>query len=193
MSLAKPVLAKEETLGSPVMQGVTGDMVRLITSCQSEGLSVFFFGSQTQTIYMLRERVAAGFPRLKIAGICDADFEGCASPAIVDFIAGTKPGLIVLDMAEHEARVFSQANGHRFAGASLVHLEGAFSDYVQPRGERGWLSRAVFRSRGAPLMGRALRQGVFALRFSGVILSQLVQGGRSRLRLARTGAAMRRD
>ncbi len=167
----------------------SADLHRLLASCERDGTAVFFFGSQSRIVYMLRDKVGAALPRLKIVGICDADFEGRASAAIVDFIAGAKPGLIILDMAEREARIFCEANAHRFPGSALVHLDGAFGDYVLQRGERRWWPRAGANSRP----GWAFRPGLSALRFSGVILSQLLQGGRSRLRGARTGAAMRRD
>jgi UDP-N-acetyl-D-mannosaminuronic acid transferase (WecB/TagA/CpsF family) len=193
LSPIEPGLLKAEMLASPVIPGLAGEMVRIIASCQSEGLSVFFFGSEAWIVYMLLDRVGADFPAVKIAGICDADFGGFASPAIVDFIADAKPGVILLDMAHREARLFSQANGHRFARASIFHLDGAFDDYVLSRGARGRLSRAVWRSRSALLPRRALRQGLSALRFSSVMLSQLLQGIMSRVRVVGCGAAMRRD
>ena len=156
---------------------------------------MFFFGSEPSTVYRLRDRVGAAFPGLKIAGICDADFKGPASPEIVDFIGGAKPAMIIVDMAERQFRTFSQANGHRFPEASLIHLDGAFGAYVRPRAEQGLLSRSLRRSGAAlPLLLRGMvRQGLSALRFSGIILAQLLQGAMSRVRVARPGAAMRRD
>lgn len=165
-------------------------MHRVLDRCENAGTGVFFFGSEAGTVYSLRDKVASAFPRLRIAGICDADFEGEASPAIVDFIAGTKPGLILLDMAQRQARAFAQANGHRFPQACLVHLDGAFGAYVLPRGE-ALLSRGASRPGGALLRG--LRQGLSAARFTSIIAAQLLQGGMSRVRVARPGAAMRRD
>ena len=169
------------------------EMHRLLDRCESEGTAVFLFGSEARIVYALRDKVGAAFPGLRIAGICDADFEGEASPAIVDFIAGTKPGLIILDMAERDARIFSQANGDRFAGVSIAHLDGAFGDYVLARGERGARSRGSSRSGAMLLLRRAFRSSLAAVRFSGIILAQFLQGGMSRVRVARSGAALRRD
>lgn len=182
-SSGEGVSAVREATGSPAVR----EMHRLLGRCERDGTAVFLFGSEARIVYMLRDKVGAAFPQLKIAGICDADFEGCASPAIVDFIAGTKPGLIILDMGERQAAAFSRANGHRFPEAPLVHFDGAFGGYVLPRSERAMLSRGVSRFRAA------LRQSLAAVRFGGIILAQLLQGGMSRVRVARNGAAMRRD
>lgn len=169
------------------------EMHRLLDRCERAGIPVFFFGSEPRIVYSLRDSVAATFPRLRIAGICDADFEGEASPAIVDFIAGTMPGVIILDMAERDFQTFLQAQGGRFPAAALVHLDGAFGAYVLPWAERALPSREGSRSGAASLLLRMLRQGLSASRFAGIILAQFLQGGLSRVRVARSSAAMRRD
>ncbi|WP_197280695.1 WecB/TagA/CpsF family glycosyltransferase [Bosea vaviloviae] len=160
----------------------------LLAQAQGGGTRVFFFGSAPGIVYALRDKVASDFPRLVIAGICDADFSGAVSSAIVDFIAATTPGMIVVDMAEREFSAFVRSNGHRFPDASLVHLDGAFCAYLLPQGRRAVLSRRSLRH-GVPLIARSLS----AARFCGIVLAQLLQGGMSRVRVARSGAAMRRD
>lgn len=169
------------------------EMHRLLDRCESAAIPVFFLGSEPRIVYSLRDSVAAAFPGLKIAGICDAAFEGPASPAIVDFIASTRPGVIIMDTAERDFRAFARAHGERFPTASLVHLDGAFSASVLSWGERALLSPGSSRSAAVRLLRRALRQGLAAARFSGIVLAQFLQGGLSRVRPARPGAAMRRD
>jgi hypothetical protein len=165
----------------------------LIEHAEEAGIRVFFFGSQPRTIYRLRDKVSLDFPGLAIAGICDADFKGAVSPAIVDFIVAAKPGMIVVDMAEREFRAFTCANCDRFPDASLVQLDGAFSAYVRPQREQTWLSRGLPAAAMPRLLRRLVSQGLSVTRFSSIILAQALQGGMSRVRLVRPGTAMRRD
>lgn len=163
----------------------------LLARSQDAGTTVFFFGSEARIVYALRDKVASDFPRLAIAGICDADFSGAVSPAIVGFIAAAKPGMIIVDMAEREFCAFARANEHRFPDALLVHLDGAFGAYVHRQGRQAILPLRSQRS-GVPLL-RFVGHGLSAARFCGIILAQVLQGGMSRVRVARSGAAMRRD
>lgn len=172
---------------SPRVSQASG-LPELLAQAQDSGTRVFFFGSVPGIVYALRDKVASDFPRLAIAGICDADFSGAVSSAIVDFIAAATPGMIVVDMAEREFSAFARSNVHRFPDASLVHLDGAFGAYLLQQGGRGFLSRRSLRS-GVPLIGRSLS----AARFCGIVLAQLLQGGVSAVRVVRSGAAMRRD
>jgi hypothetical protein len=102
--------------------------------CEESGRSVFLFGGDATGIRMLRERAGADYPRLRIAGICDADFSGPAGGAIIGHIASCKPDVLVVDLppARHRALLAEVvAAGLRF---TLVNRPGSF---IRSAGKRG--------------------------------------------------------
>ena len=175
----------------PTVRSRRHDLPGFISRCVEADASVFFFGCDASVIYRLRDRVQAACPALRIAGICDADFGGATSSAVVDFITRTRPDVVVVDMGDRDFRGFMQAHGTRFRGISLVQMSGAFATYALPAREAApsaWL-RSVSGSR----QWRSLRHMCAGVRFACIVLAQLLQGGMSRIGVGRVAAAMRRD
>ncbi len=190
---SRQVISQDDVSLAPLgTDGAALTLDAVISGCERAGTSVFFFGSEAHIVYRVRDRVAGSFPRLTIAGICDGNFRGGTSPAIVDFIAGTNPGLIVLDLSEHQAQSFLKAHHHRFTGTPIVTLTGAFADFARD-GERSRLSYLAGRISGWVQLTQVFRQCFSIARFSRIIIAQRTWGAGLRVRAGRSGAAIRRD
>lgn len=172
-------------------EGPAGRLLRLAETCEADGRSVFCFGSEARIVYALRDELLVRFPRLRLAGICDADCEGTVSRAVVDFIASTHPDVIVVDLDARRSRAFVAAHAKRFPQARIVALEGAFGAWVGADRRRVWRPRHG--SRWAAALAGLVRQGAGAARFAGIIAAQILQGGRGRARSVRSPVALRRD
>jgi hypothetical protein len=171
----------------------------LLSDCERSDAAVFLFGSDEQVVYQLRDKVGSAFPRLKIAGICDADFEGPATREVVEHIANARPDVIIVDMAPRIFRAFARDHASQFAGASLVNLPATFRSYALPGRVDRYGPRSL--AAGDSLLPRAMRRGVGQVldggRFARVILGQFVgqfvHGTMRRLRTQRPAAVPRRD
>lgn len=138
--------------------------------CAETGRSVFLFGGDATSIRALRERVAAAHPRLRIAGICDADFSGPAGRAILDHIAACGPDVVVVDLPSRRHRALIAevaACGLRF---TLVNRPGTFATSAETRSRL----RLGAAARIAAEFGTARR-------LAGVLMRQLVAQGGPRL------------
>lgn len=144
----------------------TADLAETLRRCEETGRSVFLFGADASVIRALRSRVAGDHPRLRIAGICDADFAGPAGPAILTHIAGCAPDIVIVDLpsARHRSLIAEvAAHGLRF---TLVNRPGSFAAYAGPGGSaRG----------GGGVVGRIAGDLATARRFAAILLRQLVQ------------------
>ena len=172
------------------MAGIA-DFVQLLETCQNDGLSVFFFGSDANVIYALRDKAGEDFPDLTIAGICDADFDGPVSREIIGHIAGARPGLIVTDMAGGAFLRFSQVHAERFAPVQLINLPGAFNRFVFPTRERPRTLRG--RDPIAKRLGGYLQGGSPVGTFVAIVLAQFLRSLVPTLWLSRAGATPRRE
>lgn len=160
------------------------EFASLLTACQGAGRSVFLFGSEPREIYRLRDMVAAGFPGLRLAGICDADFVGPASPEIVDHIAAARADTIVVDMPRRDFLRFERDHADRLAGSSLVNLPGAFRRHVHAADR--------VRMAGRFSVPRFLRPAVEGAGLLRIILGQALRGDHPRGRQP-VAPALRRD
>jgi hypothetical protein len=183
--------AQKAGANAHAFQGLLGD-------CERSGASVFLFGSDGPVIYQLREKVGSAFPKLRIAGICDADFDGSATREVVEHIANARPDVIIVDMAPRIFRAFARDNASQFASASLVNLPATFRSFAFPSRAGRYGPRGLAESSVLP---RTMRRGVVQVldggRFARVILGQfvgqVVHGTMRRLRTSRPAAGPRRD
>jgi hypothetical protein len=194
--LSRTDLAPSTKISQPLdannghMAGIA-DFVLLLGTCQDDGLSVFFFGSEASVIYALRDKASEDFPDLIIAGICDAAFDGPASREIIDHIAGARPGLVVTDMAGEAFLRFWQSHAERFAPVRLINLPGSFRCFVLPTTAKPWALQAP-----APIARRLgdYLQGVLSVAtFAAIVLVQFLRGLAPMLWLSRAGATPRRE
>lgn len=107
------------------------DLAAILADCQGARRSVFLFGSEQREIYRLREVVSAGFPALKLAGICDADFDGPASREIVAHIAKSSPDTVVVDMPPRDFLRFARDHACDLPASALVNLPGGFRRHLR--------------------------------------------------------------
>lgn len=186
---ASPADAAKAIAASTRLKGCAGALVRMIGRCEDAGLSVFFFGSEARVVYALRDKVAAGFPGLTIAGICDADFGGPVSREILEHIDQTLPDVVITDMAMADYVAFARVHGERFFPARVVNFPGAFRTYALPASAKPWIERAPI---GRRLRG-FLEEGSSAGRFSAIVLGQLLRSLLPALRFSRVSETTRRN
>lgn len=110
--------------------GEAGGIADLLRDCAERNHRVFLFGSDSRTIYALRERVASTFPMVRIAGICDADFAGPIDRAVLDHIAAARADVIVTDLPEARFRLFSAQCAAMGIYGRRTNLPGSFADFV---------------------------------------------------------------
>ena len=148
----------------------TGQMAELLRDCAGRDRAVFFFGGDSRAIYALRDRVSSAWPRLRIAGICDADFTGPIDRAILAHIAAAHADVIVSDLPEARFRLFCAQCSAAGIYGKRFNLPGSFSDFAfgPRRGLSGILSPR-------PLMrfGSAMQAGLAFLR---IVLQQKLRG-----------------
>lgn len=167
-----------DTISDPLELSAAGEakaagsaLGETLRRCAETGRSVFLFGGDAATIRALRERVAADYPRLRIAGICDADFSGPVGQAILTHIAERKPDVFVLDLPSkrHRALIAEVAAcGLRF---TLINRAGSFARYAAGQGGNSGLGSFIpFR-----------RQVGTLRRFAGIVLRQFMQQSGPRL------------
>lgn len=146
--------------------------------CESAGEAVFLFGCDSATIHALRARVRSAFPRLRVAGICDADFSGPAGRAILNHIAACAPDVVIADVAPKRHRALIAEFAAHGLHIGLLNRPGTFARYAAARSGAGAAGLAA----RLPLpLGRALGGVATALRFSGTVARQLVHDGAPRL------------
>lgn len=156
-----------------IASGSTGgraanELAAILAECQGARRSVFLFGSEQREIYRLREVVAKGFPELRLAGICDADFDGPASREIVAHIAGSRPDTVIVDMPRRDFLRFARDHASDLPGSALVNLPGGFRRHL----------RAVDRPRvgGRFALPRFLRSAADGGGLLRIVLGQALRG-----------------
>lgn len=89
----------------------------LARSCEAEGVSIFFYGSTTETLDKLRQRLLRAFPALRVAGMESPPFRQLSAEedaAAVERINASGAGIVFVGlgcpkqerwMAEHKGRV----------------------------------------------------------------------------------------
>jgi len=138
-----------------------------LARCEQTGRSVFLFGGDAMSIRAVRERVNGDHPRLRIAGICDADFSGPAGAAILGHIASCKPDVLVIDLpsTRHHALIAEvAAAGLRF---TVINRPRSFARYAGRRN-----GPALLGTYPSPF-AKASESIASAARFTGIVLRQL--------------------
>ncbi len=156
------------------------DLNEVLPRYEGAGESVFLFGGDSTTIHALRGQVRQAFPRLRLAGVCDADFSGPAGRAILDHIAAGSPDVVIVDLPPRRHRALIAEFAAHGLRMSLVNLPGAFARSVATQMTGGAMQvrfgdAARFGIKLPRPIGRALAGFSAALRFSGIIARQLVQ------------------
>lgn len=155
-----------DPVADAVEPGALSALGETLARCEQTGRSVFLFGGDATSIRMVRERVASDHPRLRIAGICDADFSGPAGAAILGHIASCKPDVLVVDLSptRHRALVAEvAAAGLRF---TVINRPSSFARYAGKRDGAAWLATAP-----RPF-AKAAKRVVSAVRFAGIVFRQ---------------------
>lgn len=157
-------------------------LTALLRDCALREHGVYLFGSDSRTIYALRERVASAFPTVRIAGVCDADFVGPVDRAVLDHIRAANADLIMTDLPQARFRLFSAQCAAGGIYGRPINLPGSFTDFAFSPGQG--LSRFS-------LPARLRRFGIAAkagLRFARIILGQSLR----QMDAARAAAVPRR-
>ncbi|WP_306222909.1 WecB/TagA/CpsF family glycosyltransferase [Bosea beijingensis] len=151
---------------APERVGEIAGIAGLLRDCAEGERRVFLFGGDSRAIYTLREQVAAVFPTVRIAGICDADFAGPIDRAVLDHIAAAKADVIVTDLPETRFRLFCAQCAAMGIYGKRINLPGSFADFAfgPAKGFLGLSVPARLRRIGA-----AARAG---LRFTRLVLRQ---------------------
>lgn len=144
----------------------------IISESEASGTSVFLFGANPAVIYSLRERLSAIRPGLRLAGICDGDFEGPVSADIVAHIRRNRPDIVLVDLVPRRFEELRRDHAELPSTGTLINLPGAFEAFLEATGEQG-----VGRARG-PVGHLGLRLAS-ASRFPRILLRQFA---RERLR-----------
>lgn len=121
---------------APARTGRVDELAEFLTDCAGRNRTVFFFGGDSRTIYAVRDRIEAGFPRLRIAGICDADFVGQVDRVILGHIAAAGADVVVTDLPETRFRQFCAQCNVGGIGGARVNLRGSFADFALGRRSR---------------------------------------------------------
>ena len=129
-------------LRSPLPERVAGiDLfVRLLGAAEREGLSVYLLGARQEVLDRMLHRVAARFPRLRIAGARHGYFADAEQPEVADAIRDSGADLLFLGMTSPKKEIFTAGYGKR-AGVRLVHGVGGSFDVlagVTRRAPAGW-------------------------------------------------------
>lgn len=145
-----------------------GVLAGLLAESEAANSSVFLLGASPEVIYSLRDCLAAMRPGLRLAGICDGDFAGPVSAAIVTHIRRAKPNVVVVDFSTSRFEEFRRNHASCFAGASLINLPGAFAALLETMGEPR-------RGRRWGAVGRLALQVRAASRFAFILLRQFAR------------------
>jgi hypothetical protein len=129
-------------------------------------------GASPAVVYDLRDCLAAVRPGLRLAGICDGDFDGPVWAEIIRHVRRAKADVVVVDFSPRRFDEFRRDHAGAFPAASLVNLPGAFEAFLEARGEHG-----IGRARGP--VGRFALYLAATSRFPRILLRQLA---RERLR-----------
>lgn len=166
------------------------DLIGFLEDCQKRAVPVFFFGSEPEVVYRLRDRVAAGFPALKIAGICDADFEGPVSLDIIRHIVASRPGAVVTDMPDRDFVRLVRSLTTPLAPAQFANFQGAFPVLASPAVALPLIACPFASS--AARSGRREGPVRAAVRFAAIIGAQFLRSLLPARRLSGLGAGLRR-
>jgi hypothetical protein len=186
----------EEQIG----HAVRADLVRRDTGleealrrCERAGEAVFLFGADHATVHALRSRIRSAWPRLRLAGICDADFSGPAGPAILAHIAACAPDMVIADVAPKRHRALIAEFASHGLRPGLVNLPGTFVRYLATH---PGLADAAAASPPAARLPRPIAKAVAELaaimRFSGIVARQIFLGA-APSHAARSYQVLRRD
>ncbi|CAM5764483.1 WecB/TagA/CpsF family glycosyltransferase [Bosea minatitlanensis] len=175
----------ERILRADLVQRDTGLQEALRRSEQA-GEAVFLFGGDSATIHALRRRLRSRRPRLRLAGVCDADFSGPAGPGILAHIAACKPDLVIADLAPRRHRALIAEFAAHGLHIGLVNLPGTFARYLATQPGAAGLARLT--AKLPPAIGRAFGELAGLARLSGILARQLLQRAAPAAGAGRAGA-----
>ncbi|MET9950092.1 WecB/TagA/CpsF family glycosyltransferase [Streptomyces sp. NPDC006339] len=118
-------------LRRPLPERVAGiDLfMRLLAEAEREGLSVYFLGARQDVLEKMLRRVAARFPRLRVAGSRNGYFDDDRQPEIADAIAASGAHMLFLGMTSPKKEIFTAGYGER-SKVALVHGVGGSFDIL---------------------------------------------------------------
>ena len=112
-------------------------MMALCEQAQEKGLSVFFFGSDFQTLSTIRQKLFVDYPGLEVAGMHSPPFRNLSKEegdAFVKEINNSGANLVFVSLGCPKQERWMYAHRDRIS-AAMVGLGGAFSVYT---GHKRW-------------------------------------------------------
>lgn len=106
----------------------SADLVQSV--CQSavaKQRSVFFIGSDRNSVYEVGKSMKSRFPELSISGIQHEYFEEEYTDEVVDWIRESGTGILVVDMDSHRQSTFLTKYQNELDVDLLVQVPGAFA------------------------------------------------------------------
>lgn len=131
-------------------------MQALCRRAQKSGVSVFFLGSENETLEKIRTRLAKDFPQLKIAGMLSPPFRPLSTAedsAIVERINQSGAGLVFVSLGCPKQEMWMSEHRGRVKG-TMIGLGGAFPVYA---GVKQWAPKWV-RNNGLEWLYRLLQE-----------------------------------
>jgi len=154
---------------------VSDELFLILSRCERNNSTVFLFGGQLQTVYALRDIVHDRLPDLKISGICDGEFQGMPSVAVMTAILRSRPDVIVIDLDRRCARAFVDFWNSHAPGGVTIRLAGAFDKLVRRELGPKAMSVGLYPDFGLGRMGRAVASFTS---FLVLLVAQKLQQGR---------------
>lgn len=135
-----PVAWALRRLGAPGQARVNGPdiMWRLCAEAEREGLPIYLFGGQEDTLALLRAELARAFPALRLAGALSPPFRALSdaeTEALLAGIAAAEPALVFVALGCPKQEIWMARHHHRVP-APMLGVGAAF-DY-----HAGTLARA---------------------------------------------------
>ena len=154
---------------------VIDDLFKRLVDCSRNNASVFLVGGRPETIYAVRDILTTLLPDLRIAGICDGQFNGAPSAAVMATIVRSRPDVIILDLDRRCSRAFSVMYGDHVPAGVVFRFAGAFDGFVRRELGSRSMSVGLAPDFGFGRAGRAI--GSFA-RFASIVVDQKRRQGR---------------
>lgn len=178
-----------DSIEMQIERAVRADVARLDTGldealrrCEDSGEAIFLFGSDSATVRALRGRIRSSWPRLRLVGVCDADFLGQAGPAMLAHIGACAPDVVIADVAPKRHRALIAEFASHGLHTGLINLPGTFARYVATHPGLAAAGEGATPAVGKlpPLIGRLLNDLAGVMRFSGIIARQLLHSAAPR-------------
>lgn len=173
-----------DSIEEQIERAVRADAVRRDTGldealrrCEQAGETVFLLGGDGPAMQALERRLRSAWPRLRLAGACDAGCSGPAGPAILARIAASAPDLVIIDVAPKRHRALIAEFASHGLHTGLVNLPGTFARYLATHPGRTGTEATRPPVRTAGLLAKVVDELASAMRIAGGAVRQILQVG----------------